>query len=373
MRNYMKTIWILVAAASLALAGCSDNDNTPAAPGVTNPNGITATAIDDANPATAPGVFAVPAAINDGNQIVGTAEAAAGAALQPAFWLVDNEGAATVAPTALATIFPGGFAAAHDINSTGVIVGMAANTDTSIHAVVWANKDAAPTLLQSLSPGGFAAAYGINDNGRIVGTAENGDGLLQAVRWQRDAGGTVTGPFVLSGVPAGWEAEAYKVNADGTIAGELISTEGISSAVIWQLVADAYVRLDLPGVAGLEHAMALDLASTAAGTPLLVVGEVADAGLGGLTQAVRWTIDGVVVTRTTLGSAGHSSSAAAVNTAGRAAGWENSTSTVSQATVWGNPTGKTTLISTNSQAFDLNNNNLVVGRNGSQGFVKLAN
>ena len=372
MRNHYKQFLILVAAATLALAGCSDNNKSPAAPGVDSPAGITVAPIDDNNPATAPAVFAVPAAINDNNQIVGSAEAVAGGTLQPTFWLVNDEGAATVAPTAMATLFAGGFAAAHDINSAGVIVGMAANTDTSIRAVVWADKDAAPALLQGLTPGGFAAAYGINDSGRIVGTAENDDGLLQAVRWQRAIDGTLSGPFVLSGVPAGWEAEVNAVNADNTIAGELIDTAGISRAVLWQLLGGSYVRLDLAVPAGFEHAVAVDLSSSAAGAPLIVVGEVADDGLGGLTQAVRWSVEGGTVTVTNLGSVDRSSGAVAVNNAGRAAGWEKNAS-VDLATVWNNSTGKSALLITDSQAFDINNNNLIVGRDASQGFVKLAN
>ena len=376
MRNHYKKLLILIAAACLTLTGCGNNNKAPAAPGVDSQGGITVTPIDDNNPATAPAVFAVPAAINDSNQIIGSAEAVAGGTLKPAFWLVNDEGAATVAPTTMATIFAGGFASAHDINSAGIIVGMAANTDTSIRAVVWADKDATPALLQGLAPGGFAAAYGINDNGRIVGTAENGAGLLQAVRWQRAVDGTLSGPFSLPGVPAGWEAEANAVNADNTIAGELIDIDGISQAVLWKLDegTGVYTRLDLTLPVGFAHAVAIDLSSPAAGTPLVVVGEMADDGLGGLTQAVRWSIDGANnITVTNLGTVDRSSGVAAVNNAGRAAGWENTTAAVNLATVWSNPTGKSALFTADSQAFDINNNNLIVGRTASQGFVKLAN
>ena len=118
--------------------------------------------------------------------------------------------------------------------------------------------------------------------------------------------------------------------------------------------------------------MAVDLSSSAAGAPLIVVGEVADDGLGGLTQAVRWSVEGGTVTVTNLGSVDRSSGAVAVNNAGRAAGWEKNAS-VDLATVWNNSTGKSALLITDSQAFDINNNNLIVGRDASQGFVKLAN
>jgi probable HAF family extracellular repeat protein len=376
MCNHYKKLLILIAAATLILSGCGSSNNTPVVSGVTNPVGITVAPIDDNNPATAPAVFAVPAAINDDNQIVGSAEAEAGGVLKPTFWLVDNQGAATVAPTEMDSLVVDGFAAAHDINAAGVIVGHAANTDTSLRAVVWGNKDAAPALLNSLAGGFFAAAYGISDTGRIVGTSENIDGLLQAVRWQRDTvTGTLTGPSVLPGVPAGWEAEANAVNADNHIAGELVDAAGISHAVVWQWDGvSSYTALNLPVPVGFDHAVALDLNSPVAGQPLLVVGEVSDDGLSGLTHAVRWSIAaGNIVTITDLGTTDRSSSASAVNIAGRAAGWENNASSVSLATSWNNPTGKATLIATDSQAFDINNNNLVVGRSASQGFVKLAN
>lgn len=377
MCNHYKKLLILIAATTLFLSGCgSSNNNSPAAPGLTNPAGITVAPIDDNNPATLPAVFAVPAAINDNNEIVGSAEAEAGGLLKPTFWLVDNAGAATVAPTAMDTVVVDGFAAAHDINAGGVIVGNAANIDTSLRAVVWGNKNAAPALLNSLAGGFFAAAYGINDTGRIVGTSENIDGLLQAVRWQRAVDGTLTGPSALPGVPAGWEAEANAVNADNHVAGELVDAAGISQAVVWQwdAVSSSYTALNLPVPVGFDHAVAFDLNSPAAGQSLLVVGEVSDDGLSGLTHAVRWSIDASNnVTVTDLGTTDRSSSASAVNNAGRAAGWENTASTVSLATSWNNPTGKAVLIATDSQAFDINNNNVVVGRSASQGFVKLAN
>jgi len=230
-----------------------------------------------------------------------------------------------------------------------------------------------------LTPGGFAAAYGINDTGRIVGSAENSDGLWQAVRWQRDvASGSLTGPFVLPGVPAGWEAEAYAVNADDTIAGELIDGEGISHAVIWQLNGASYVRVDLTGFAAFAHSLALDLNSPAVGDPLVVAGEVGDDGLSALTQAVQWSVDMTTVPATVtasanLGVAGKSSSAAAVNAAGRTAGWEESATGISQAATWDGLSPAAILTASDSQAFDINVNNLVVGRSGELGFVKLAN
>ena len=377
MCNHYKKLLILIAAATLFLSGCgSSNNNSPAAPGLTNPAGITVAPIDDNNPATVPAVFAMPAAINDSNQIVGSAEAAAGGLLKPTFWIVDNQGAATVAPTEMNTVVVDGFASAHDINSDGVIVGNAANIDTSLRAVVWGDKDAAPALLNSLAGGFFAAAYGINDTGQIVGTSENIDGLLKAVRWQRAVDGTLTGPSILPGVPVGWEAEANAVNADNHIVGELVDAAGISSAVVWEWdgVSSSYTALNLPVPAGFDHAVAFDLNSPAPGQPLLVVGEVSDDGLSGLTHAVRWSIDASNnITVIDLGTTDRSSSAAAVNSAGRAAGWENNASAVSLATSWNNPTGKAALFANDSQAFDINNNNVVVGRSAGQGFVKLAN
>lgn len=385
MRKYTHKLAILLAAASLALAGCGGSGGTAAAPvaapGVDAPGGIVIAPIENNNPAPAPGnpapqpgVFALPSAINNNNQIVGVAEAVLGGLLKPAFWEVDNLGATSVAPSTLAAVIADGFAAAFGLNDDGVIVGVVGTaTAGNNRAAVWSNKDANPTQLPLLAPSRPSAAYGISPSGRIIGTAENGDLLLQAVRWERAANGSVTGPFLLPGVPAGWESEAYAINDANTIAGELIDTEGISRAVLWQFNGTSYVRVDLTAITGFANAVAFGLNSPATGQPLLVVGEVSDDGLGGETHAARWSVNGATITAFDLGNNNRGSSAAAINTAGLTVGYEESVADVQQASTWTTPTFKSILIQTDSQAFDVNNSNLVVGRSANQGFVKRVN
>ncbi len=313
-------------------------------------------------------------AINEANQVVGVSEVIAGGSLTPTLWEVDLDGNAVGAPATLEPLVAGGFAAGQDINDSGVVVGSAANAAGSLRAVAWADPLAAPATLQSLTPAGFSAAYAINNDGRIVGEAENSGGLFQAVYWQRSAGGAITGPFVLPGTPAGWEAGAYAVNSGNMIAGELIDAAGISHAALWQwdAASSTYTRVDLATIAGFAHAVALGLNDPAAGEDLAVVGEVIDDGLGGETHAVRWSV-GATVTVTDLGTANRTSSAAAVNAAGTAAGFEENATGTSLASVWSAAGANTGLFTTASQAFDINGNNLVVGRNGSAGFVKRVN
>lgn len=387
MRKYTYKLVVLLTAASLALAGCGGGGGggTTAAPtgtpGVDAPGGIVIAPIENNNPAPTPenpaplpGVFALPSAINNNNQIVGVAEAVLGGLLKPAFWQVDDLGATTVAPSTLAAVIADGFAAAFGLNNDGVIVGVVGTSTVGINrAAVWTNKDASPTQLPLLAPSSPSAAYGISPSGRIVGTAENADRLLHAVRWERAADGSVTGPFVLPGVPIGWESEAYAINDDNTIAGELIDAEGISRAVLWQFNGTSYERIDLTAIIGFANAVAFGLNNPAAGQPLLVVGEVSDDGLGGETHAARWSVNGAIITAADLGNNNLGSSAAAINTAGMAVGYEESVADVQQASTWAIPTLKSILIDTDSQAFGVNNNNLVVGRSANQGFVKRVN
>lgn len=389
MRKYTHKLVVLLVAASLALTGCGGGGGggtagpgTPSVtPGVDAPGGIVVAPIENNNPAPTPenpaplpGVFALPSAINNNNQIVGVAEAVLGGLLKPAFWQVDDLGATTVAPSTLAAVVADGFAAAFGLNDAGVIVGAVGTATAGVNrAAVWTNKDSSPTQLPLLAPNRPSSAYGISPSGRIVGTAENSDLLLQAVRWERAADGSVAGPFLLPGVPVGWESEAYAINADNTIAGELIDADGISRAAIWQFNGTSYVRVDLTAITGFANAVAFGLNSPAAGQPLLVVGEVSDDGIGGETHAARWSVNGATIIAADLGNNNRGSSAAAINTAGLTVGYEESVADVQQASTWATPTIKSILIETDSQAFDVNNSNLVVGRSANQGFVKRMN
>ncbi|GAB4567352.1 MAG: hypothetical protein Tsb0017_27820 [Geothermobacteraceae bacterium] len=374
--------WVIILGLSLLLtAGCGGGGGGgTVVTGVQSSGGIDTTPADDGNPATPPAVFAIPAAINDNNELVGTSETTAGGVLQAAYWMVNNTGAATVEASNLQSLAPDLFAAAHDLNGAGVIAGSAENTDTSIRAVVWDDNASAPRILQGLAPGADADANAINADGRIVGSSEDGNFLRKAVYWDRSAtDGSLTGPFQLPGVPADWESEAWAVNDDGVIAGELIDLSGISHAAIWQPDVAGYVRVDLPTPVGFDHAIAFGLNNAAAGgTAIQVVGETSDDNLNAFSQAVIWSLDLAAVPATVtatdeIGVNNRDSSALAVSDAGRTVGWQDSATDVSQAVFWDGAAPASVLVSTDSQAFDINAGNLVVGRSGTVGFVKLAN
>jgi uncharacterized membrane protein len=370
MKNAVLIVMTL-ALLGLWLTGCGgggggSNPSSPTA------SGSTLSPIDDNNPGTAPGVFALATSISEANQVVGAAESMAGGVLKPAYWEVDPNAIATVPPTMLTPLVDGGFANAMDINS-GVIVGMAANAGGGIRAVVWANKDAAPNQLQGLTPGGSASAFGINGSGLIVGEAENGASVHKAVIWRRAVDGALTGPFALPGVPIDWESSAYDVNEEGVIAGEIIDGAGISQAVLWEPDGALYVQRDLGVLAGYAHSVALGLNTPEPGQPLLVAGEVSVNSIDGAVRAVRWAVD-TTVTLTELGSPSRDSSATAVNAAGRFVGWEDSASSLMQASTWTiSPAAKSVLVTTDSQAYDINGGDIVVGRRGLLGFVLRAN
>jgi uncharacterized membrane protein len=378
MRKSISKTVILVAVASLVLAGCGGSSSSSTPPGNgTPPPGETPFVppqIGGGDEPADPEVFTFPVAINNFNEIVGSAANAADETLRPAFWAVDNDGTAAVDPVLLGSLVENGFAAALGLNAEGVIVGMATDAAGNVRAVVWSDKDAAPTALQGFAGGTFAAAYGINDSGRIVGESQTGEGLFRAVRWQRAADGTVTGPFALPGVPPGWEAAAYAINANNDVAGEIISIEGISTAVVWQWTPAAgetpgsYVRRDLPTPDGSDNGVALALNNNGS-----VVGEGFDDGDTFEFVAIHWTLgDEIIMNSLKINDL--ESSAAAVNDAGRIVGWEELArgSEVPLATIWnpGPGFGGSVIYTTESQAFGINANNLVIGVRGTTGFVK---
>ena len=371
MRLPSATLVVLLAALSLIVSGCGGGGSS-GPPGaeplsIDKNTGLPLAPIDDGDSATVAGEFVLPAAINNVNQVVGAAEITAGGILQAALWEVDPDGTSGVAPKSLAALVPGGFAAAFDLNESGSIVGSAIDAQGRTRAVLWVDADQPPVTLPGRG-GQFAAAYSINETGRIVGVAENTDDILEAVWWQLGENAAVSGPSFFTAGPQGWEAAAYAVNAENHVAGELISPDGKSQAVLWHLDAGVYARIDLPMPAeGFDHTVALALNSPLSGEPLLVAGEMSDDGAGGESRGVRWTLsNGTVTQALNLETTSISSSAEAINTSGMIAGWRG---TGPRATVW-IETVPEALLTTESQAFGINDGNLVIGRSGPTGFVK---
>jgi uncharacterized membrane protein len=305
--------------------------------------------------------------INNLNQVIGIAEVTPGVPFSAALWTVGVDGVATIAPTSLAPLVSGRFAAAFAIDEAGSPVGQADNGSRLV-AVIWKNH-AAPTALPQLAAAGNYAAYAISDDGNlIVGSAVDVTGTTRAVIWAaNEAGVFVAAPTVLpanifaSGADLSPFSAANGIARAGAneilVVGEAEAGNGTIHAALWRSTNGGaiFTPVDL----GAEHiALAVNSARK-------IVGEN-DTTLA----PVSWQVNaqGVVAAPVTLADAG---SAVAVNENGRVAGWSGASD---RATVW-NGTTPATLFDTVSQAFALNNDiqPLVVGREGSQGFIKRTN
>ena len=375
MKTFIKLISVL-SLATLLLAGCGGNSNNNNLGPDSNPvtgslevggNGVSTGQVVDGTGALVIANFTSALDINDLNQVIGIAEVTPGAPFTAALWSVNADGAATIAPTALAPLITGGFAAAFALDEAGIPVGQA-NNSTRLVAVIW-NNSAAPTALPELAASGNYAAYAISDDGNlIVGSAVDASGTTRAVIWAANASGDfVAAPTVLpvnifaSGVdfsPYSAANGVAQVGADEIlVVGEAEAGNGTLHAALWQSTngGATFTPVDL----GAEHI------ALAVNSGRKIVGEN-DTTLA----AVSWTVtdQGVATAPVTLAVAG---SAVAVNENGRVAGWSGASD---RATVW-NGTTPATLYNTVSQANALNNDlqPLVVGREGSQGFVKRVN
>ncbi|BCR05656.1 hypothetical protein DESUT3_27250 [Desulfuromonas versatilis] len=369
--------------AALLAAGCGGgggSSNTTAAPttpppGALQPGGSGAdlgqVADDQGNAVTVD--FSNALDINDNNQVVGFAAATAGASFKAALWAVDAQGAATVTPTSLAALAGNTFSAAFSVANSGDAVGQSAK-GAQLVAVIWKDGAAGPEELPALSAAGNSAAFGISPDGSgIVGEAFDATtGTTRAVIWRVAADGAIAAPQVLptnifvkltadGSLPVAFSS-ALRISDAGVIVGEVEDGEGVLHAAVWEPGAgSAYTPFDLRN-GGEEGSSAL--AINGAG---LVIGESETSG--GEFVPVYWSKDATgEYKRTELAAAG---GAGGVNSAGRIAGWETSAA-VDNAVVWNAPSlAKATLFTSSSQAYAINDNNLVVGRKGSVGFIKL--
>ena len=351
----------------LSVAGCGGGGGTPAS-GTSGGNSSPpppalggTTALTPAGPTA---VFSLAVAINDANTIVGTAETTAGSIFTAAFWTVDATGTTASAPTALESLTPGGYSSGFALDAAGDIVGQA-DDGLALVAVLWRSGSTTPEALPALFPGGFSTAYGISPDGNlIVGEAEDASFTTRAVAWPVNAGVvqsplTLPEAFALPDLP-GTFASAYAVNDAGWIVGEVEDDGGQSHAVYWQPDGNGgYTMGDLRGGG--------EISSLAQGINSLnqIVGE-SETSPGSFAPAL-WADDGTgEFKRTEVATVG---GAASINDTGRIAGWDGPTP---KARVWdADSLSGTDLFSTASQAYAINNNDLVVGHNGTEGFVRL--
>ncbi len=306
--------------------------------------------------------------INNANEVVGYVEASPGQPFAAGLWTVNATGAATAAPTALSALAGNTFSAAFAIDEDGNAVGQSAKGAQRV-AVRWPFASGAPEELPALAAGGNSTAFNVSgDGGLIVGEAQDASGRTRAVIWMADAQGTFSAPpsvlpvniFAVDQVLSTFSSAGgvARVGSEIWVAGEALDGTGRLHAALWRSADQTtFSATDLADTAEIESA------AYAVNANGLIVGEAeVPAGL----VPVQWSADGQGgFQRTSLAAAG---SAAAVNLDNRTAGWSGTPST---ATVWDLTVGEM-LFATESWAYNLNDalQPLVVGRNGSYGFIK---
>lgn len=359
---------------TLIMAGCGGSGNNSAVPAAalapldSGGGGVTLTPIQDpVQGGSISANFSSAVAINDAGRVIGFAETAAGSSLRAAAWSVDATGVATQAPTELKPLGVNTFSAAFGVDAAGNVVGQSSD-GTGMVAVLWKNGVAEPERLPTLATGGFSSANGISPDGRwIVGEAEDAGFVSRAVVWPL-TGGVVGTPVVLPetfALPtvAGAFAAAYGVNNSGWVVGEVEDDQPRFHAVIWRpLIAGGYELIDLRGN-GEEGSSAFAINSL-----FQVVGE-SEASVGSFVPML-WAADTTGEYKPTL--LAPAGTAVGLNNFGHIVGWNTATPL---AAFWDSAVPATTvnLFTTDSQAFGINNDNLVVGRTGTQGFIKRAN
>lgn len=362
----------LLSMTTLLLAGCGGGGSSSApqpAALAAGGSGIAVNQVVDGTGATVTANFSTALDINDNLDVIGVAEVTAGSPFSAALWTVDaTTGAAAAAPVALDPLVANGFAAAYAIDEIGTPVGQA-DDGTRLVAVRWPNGTGAPVALPQLSAAGNSTAYAVSADGTLIaGAAADATGATRAVVWRADgngafgvaptvlpvnifANGAILSPFnAANGIARVGAAEILVV-------GEAEAGNGTLHAALWRSVdgGATYAPIDL----GASHI------AYAVNSARQVVGETDDT-----LAPVSWSVSdqGVAAAPVALAAAG---SAVAVNDNNRIAGWSG---TPDLATVW-NGTAPATLFTSESQANGLNNDvqPLVVGRNGSAGFVKRVN
>lgn len=299
------------------------------------------------------GQFGAAIAINGENQVVGLSGDSDGV-IKAVKWTADGIATPLVA-VELPSLEPGGYSAAYGINEAGVAVGESENAGNFV-PVVWP----AEGTVTALSLTGFAppaVAYSISSS-RIVGEATVGDNQL-AVLWNDTAAAPVS-----LGTLGGATSAAYYINDAGMVVGESVDQDGAALGAVWFLDAAGVPSLPVPLAPLADHVASVAFGINRAGE---VVGESESAS--GDVHAVLWVLDGGglpgLAVDLGIGSGG------AINDGSRIAG---SHGTPNQATVWDTRnTSLTEALLTGSfsisQAYGMNEANLIVGLAGNQGFV----
>jgi len=310
--------------------------------------------------------FTTATAINTAGAVAGFSEVtAAPAGVKAVRWQVTAATGAASAPVTLNPPTGGTYSAAYGVSAAGLTVGEAENGAAgSIVAATWpanAVTGTAATILPASATfpaTGRSAAYGVNTASQIVGEATTTAGALRAVVWN----GATGAPVDLGILTGGTFSTAHAINDGGVVVGEADTATGATHAVAWRVNADG---TKAAGPVDLGVITVADVRSSAYGIDSAgrVVGESENAA--GVVHAGMWTLDAALAP-TTKKDLGANGSAYAINESGRIAGHLGTTDL---ATVWdvlntalpNSAVPETTL----SQAFGMNNGNLVVGLSGA--------
>lgn len=375
MKTMIKPLGLLFALA-LLLSGCgsSGSSGTAAPPAGALEVGGSGLPIDQVVDGTGTAVtanFSVAIDINDSLEVIGYAALAQGSPFVAALWDVNADGEASVAPVALASFTPGGFAAAFAIDELGNVVGQADDGDRLV-ATIWKNGAgpvALPNILNAAATS-TSKAYGISADGTlIVGEAQDATGRTRGVIWIADA----QGDFVSSA-----QVLPFAAFAVGSELSRFSSASGVAKIGATEILVvgeaeagDLSMRAALwrstnSGATFAASSLGTDYLAYSVNSSRQAVGEN-DSTLA----PVRWSInaDGVASAPESLGTSG---SAVDINDNGRVAGWTGAVTPL--ATVWSGTT-PATISTQEGQAYGLNNDTqpLVVGHEGGKGFVKRAN
>lgn len=191
-----------------------------------------------------PASTAVPEAINDSREVVGTELVTRKGIYYGVYWNAIGQVSA-LQPIAGG---PQYLVNGHGINNLGQMVGSSQEASPNLrsHAVRWPNGLSAPEDLGFMGSGQYSVAYGINDLGEVVGVADNGS-TTHAFLWRN---GTYTDLGSLAG--SGGASIAYMINNSTVIAG---SSNGGYLSFIWQ----SGVMTQLPFPPGIASSSVFDI------------------------------------------------------------------------------------------------------------------
>ena len=374
MKNWKITLLILLLALAVAATGCKSRRGGGGGPPAVDNNGdgqenpvVIATFESRQLDRLPSGLFSAALGINSNRQVVGLSDNGTARELRGVMWIVAADGSPS-APLELAPLAGNSYSASYGINDAGIAVGESAKAADTV-AVYWpAGSNTAVELILPASAGP-AAAYAISGQDRIVGEARDAGGNMAAVLWL----GAASAPTLLPLLPGGTTGASYGIDPSSTkIVGESENADGRMRAVVWSVAADGTAGdpVDLGTLSGHDRSIALGISSAGR-----IVGE--SESPAGETHAVIWAegeASGYSIVD--LGPAQMNSSAIAVSDSGLIAGWSE-TDGAPRAAAWhalsADLSNSSAILGGSgfSQAYGINNNDVVVGMAADQGFVAM--